>query len=407
MLLSRSKRWCALRGSDRDLARITLHPRRAPVPVNPPVSHPIYQTAAWQFADLKQMDAIFGDAVAHGAKYGTIGMPNNLTLEAAISDLEGMEAAVAGNTGMAVIAAALLTELRPGDRVVVSREGFGWTLGLLRDLEQWGIEHVTVDLSSTEELTAALRHGAAMVIAETISNPRLRVPNLPALTDLAHQFGAKVLVDNTFATPYSCQPAAFGADLVVESATKFLAGHADTVIGVLAGAAESVERIRDRMVRLGSIAAPMDSWLALRGMQTLVVRMARATTTASLLADWLSEQPQVHRVLYPGRSDHPDHLIAQQVLEQGYGAMISFELTPDFAVANQFTRDLNLIHLVHSLGSAQTTLSHPASSTHRLLSAEDLAVSGLHAGFLRMSVGLESPDDLVDDLAQALGNLSA
>lgn len=377
------------------------------MPVNPPVSHPIYQTAAWQFADLEQMDAIFGDALADGAKYGTIGLPNNLTLEAAISDLEGTEAAVAGNTGMAVIAAALMTELKPGDRVIVGAEGFGWTLGLLRDLQQWGIEHVAVDLSSPDELDAELRRGAALLIAETVSNPRLRVPDLPVLTHLAHQHGAKVLVDNTFASPYSCRPAAFGADLVVESATKFLAGHSDTVLGVLAGPSESVERIRDRMVRLGSIAAPMDSWLVLRGMQTLVVRMARAAATAALVAEWLAAQPEVGRVLYPGRSDHPDHQVARRTLDRGFGAMLAFELVPDFEAANRFTRNLEIITLVHSLGGTQTTLSHPASSTHRLLSAKELDAAGLHPGFLRMSVGLEDPDDLVDDLAQALKYLPA
>ncbi|MEU1663927.1 aminotransferase class V-fold PLP-dependent enzyme [Streptomyces sparsogenes] len=392
-------------GRGRDLAHSTLHPRRAPVPVNAPVAHPIYQTAAWQFADLEQMDAIFGDAVADGATYGTIGLPNNLTLEAAISDIEGTEAAVAGNTGMAVIAASLLTELKPGDRVIVGKEGFGWTLGLLRDLRQWGIEHVAVDLSSLEDVTAELNHGAALLIVETVSNPRLRVPNLPALTDLAHRFGAKVLVDNTFATPYHCRPADYGADLVVESATKFLAGHADTVLGVVSGPAQSIERIRDRMIRLGSIAAPMDSWLVLRGLQTLVVRMARATQTAAVVADWLAQQPQVRRVLYPGRSDHPDHQTAMDLLDEGYGPMLSFELPPDFTVANQFTRDLETIRLVHSLGATQTTLSHPASSTHRLLSAEEMRIAGLHPGFLRMSVGLESPDDLIDDLHQALKNV--
>ncbi|MGW6901100.1 trans-sulfuration enzyme family protein [Streptomyces sp. NPDC054919] len=377
------------------------------MPINQPVAHPIYQTAAWQFADLEEMDAIFGDAVANGAKYGTIGLPNNLTLEAALAEMEGTEAAVAGNTGMAVIAASLLTELKPGDRVIVSRDGFGWTLGLLRDLQQWGIEHVTADFSSAEQVTAELRRGAALLIAESISNPRLRVPDLPLLIDLAHQFGTRVLVDNTFASPYLCRPADYGADLVVESATKFLAGHGDTVLGVVSGAAQDIERIRDRMVRLGSIAAPMDSWLVLRGLQTLVVRMARASQTAAALADWLAEQPQISRVLYPGRNDHPDYQTAEKVLAHGYGPMLSFELAPDFTVANQFTRDLETIRLVHSLGAAQTTLSHPASSTHRLLSASDMKAASLHAGFLRMSVGLESLEDLIDDLNQALRNVPA
>ncbi|MEU0567934.1 PLP-dependent transferase [Nonomuraea sp. NPDC005983] len=394
-------------GRERDLAHVTLHPRRAAAPVNQPVAHPIYQTSAWQFSDLEQMDAIFGGKVANGATYGTIGLPNNLTLEAAVSDMEGTEAAVAGNTGMAVIAASLLTALKPSDRVIVSGEGFGWTLGLLRDLQQWGIEHVMVDLTSAEQVTAELRRGAALLIAESISNPRLRVPDLPLLIELSHQYGTRVLVDNTFASPYHCRPADCGADLVVESATKFLAGHGDTVLGVVSGSTQDIERIRDRMVRLGSIAAPMDSWLVLRGLQTLTLRMTRATHTAAVLADWLAEQPQIHRVLYPGRSDHPDHQAAEKVLDQGYGPMLSFELAPDFAAANRFTRDLEIIRLVHSLGAAQTTLSHPASSTHRLLSAPELKTAGLHPGFLRMSVGLESPDDLIDDLDRALKNVPA
>ncbi|MFI5735110.1 trans-sulfuration enzyme family protein [Kribbella sp. NPDC051587] len=390
---------------DRELSRKLLHPRRAAVPINEPVAHPIYQTAAWQFRDIAQMDEVFAGEVPNAATYGTIGLPNNVTLERLVADIEGTEAAVAGNSGMAVLSAALLTLLTPGDTVIVSTQGFGWTLGLLRDLAQWGIRHVQIDLTDLDALYGALQDGPQLVIAETISNPRLRVPDLRRVAEMAHESGALLLVDNTFASPYTATPAALGADVVVESLTKFMSGHTDVVLGAIAGSALLIEKVRDRMVRLGSIAAPMDSWLALRGLQTLVVRMERATGTAGVLAEWLAHLPRVREAIYPGLRQHPDHELASRVLSGGYGAMVSIVLDADRNAMNAFTGALELVTLVHSLGGTATTVSHPASSTHRLLSPMELEAAGLPMGFLRISVGLEHPGDLIDDFQQAFDRM--
>ncbi|SCF76701.1 cystathionine gamma-synthase/methionine-gamma-lyase [Streptomyces sp. MnatMP-M27] len=379
-----------------------LHAPQPVPPQNRPVTPALFQTTAWQFSDLGQMDGIFSGQIA-GAQYGTVGMPNNLALETALGRLEGAEASVVANGGMAAIAGTLLTLLGPGKRVIVGREGFSWTLGLLRDLEQWGLEHTAIDLTDLDAVEAALRDETHLVFAETVSNPRLRVPDLSALSTLTHAAGALLAVDNTFATPFHCTPLALGADLVIESATKFLGGHSDAVLGAVSGKTNVIEPIRRRMVRLGSIAAPMDSWLIQRGLMTFVVRMERASRTAAAIAEWLAAHPAVGRVFYPGLTSHPDQEVAAKVLDRGFGAMVTFELAPDFETVNEFTRRLHDITLVHSLGGTQTSLSHPASSSHRLLSAEELSQVGLHPGVLRMSVGLEEPDDLIAELATALG----
>ncbi|MBV8281494.1 MAG: PLP-dependent transferase, partial [Candidatus Eremiobacteraeota bacterium] len=337
---------------------------RAPAPANAPARLPIYQSAGWTFADLAQVDAIY-ERREHGAIYGADGNPNLIALEAQIGALEEAENALATSAGMAAFAAAFAVTLRAGDRVVASRDLYGNTLRLVDDFARFGIKHALVDASDPSAVELALGDGARLLIVETISNPRLRVADVPALASAAHRAGALALVDNTFATPYHCRPLAHGADLAMESGTKFLGGHHDIIIGALAGAQTLLAPIRTYAVRAGMVPGAFDAWLCARSIETLGVRMARSSRSALALALWLEEQPKVRRAHYPGLTSHPDHATAQRVLDRGFGSMISFEIDGGAAAVDALLSGLRHIALVLSLGGTETTLSHPAKSSHR------------------------------------------
>jgi cystathionine beta-lyase/cystathionine gamma-synthase len=382
----------------------SVHDARASTPANAPARTPIYQSAGWTFADLGQVDAIYERRVA-GAIYGSDGNPNLIALEAQIASLERAPDALVTSAGMAAFAATFMTMLRSGDRVVEAREVYGNTLRLLGDFERFGVSAVRVDATDPSAVEAALAGGARLLIVETISNPRLRVADIQSLAATAHRAGAALLVDNTFATPYHCAPLALGADLAMESGTKFLGGHHDVVIGTLAGSRELLAPIRTFAVRAGMVPGAFDAWLTERSIETLAVRMARGADSALALARWLGGHPKVRRAHYPGLTDHPDHAIAQRVLERGFGSMVSFEIDGGAAAVDRLLARLRHIKLVLSLGGTATTLSHPAKSSHRALTQELRDELGLHDGFLRMSVGIEDVADIQTDLARGLDAL--
>ncbi|HME80439.1 MAG TPA: aminotransferase class I/II-fold pyridoxal phosphate-dependent enzyme [Candidatus Eremiobacteraceae bacterium] len=381
-----------------------VHDARADAPANSPARTPIYQSAGWTFADLAQVDAIYERRIA-GAIYGSDGNPNLLALEAQVASLEGAPEALATSAGMAAFAATFMTILHSGDRVVAAREVYGNTLRLLGDFERFGVSAVRVDATDPSAVDRALSGGARLLAVETISNPRLRVADIPSLGAAAKRAGGALLVDNTFATPYHCTPLALGADLAMESGTKFLGGHHDVVIGTLAGTRELLAPIRTFAVRAGMVPGAFDAWLAERSIETLAVRMARGADSALELARWLASHQKVRRVHYPGLPDHPDHAIAKRVLQRGFGSMISFEIDGGAAAVDTLLARLARIRLVLSLGGTATTLSHPAKSSHRALSQELRDELGLHDGFLRMSVGIEDVADIQTDLARGLDAL--
>jgi cystathionine beta-lyase/cystathionine gamma-synthase len=377
------------------------HGVRPPPPTNAPARPPIYQSAGWTFQDLDQIDAIY-DRVVPGGIYGPDGNPNLLALEATIAALEDAPAALVTSAGMAALAAALLSLLRTGERVVAAREVYGNTIRLLDHLTRFGIETECVDATDLPAVDRALARGARMLLVETISNPRLRVADLSALARAAHAREALLLVDNTIAGPYHCRPLAHGVDIVMESATKFLAGHQDVVIGALAAATQLIEPARVFAVRTGMAPGAFDAWLTARSIETLAVRAEREARNAFALAEWLERHPKVRRVSYPGLPSHPDHAVALRLLDRGFGAMVSFELDGGVPAVNRLLAGLRLIPLVLSFGGAQTTLSHPAKSSHRGLSDEMRRELGIHEGLLRMSVGVEALADLQTDLDAAL-----
>lgn len=339
-----------------------------------------------------------------GVVYGSLGGPNHEALEQLLKVLEGSETALCANGGMTAIAGCLRHLLGPGQRIVAARELFGPTLALLTvDLPAWGAHCDLIDATDLAAVERSLSESdTAIVFAETLSNPRLRVVDIPALAALAHRHGALLVIDNTFASPVLCQPLDLGADLVVESLTKYVGGHYDCLVGGIAGNAELVESMRPAMLRAGQLPSPFEAWLCVRGAQTLALRVTAASQSAALLATWLEDHAGVETVLYPGLASHPDQAIAARMLPRGYGGVLSFVLEGGRPAVERFVDALQLIKLVSSLGGVATTVNHPASTSHRNLSDDDRRRCGIHDGLVRLAVGIEAVEDLQSDLAQAL-----
>jgi cystathionine gamma-synthase len=374
-----------------------------PPSVSRPLAPPIVPAAVFAMDSLEMLDDVT-EGRAPGYIYSRDGNPTQAALERLVARLEGAEAGVACASGMGAIAAALLTGLKAGDRIVAASALYGRTLGLLNGpLAQLGVRAEFVDVCDGPTVARALQSPAAAVVVETISNPLLRVPDLLLIARLAQEAGARLIVDNTFATPYHFRPLAYGADVAVHSGTKFLGGHSDVTIGVVVGQRDFMERVRSTMSTFGAPASAFDCWLTVRGCKTLALRMERAAANASRIAEFLaSAEGEVGAVYYPGLETSPDFVTAARLLERGFGAMVSFELRGGGTAASAFIRGLRRIRLATSLGDVSTTVSHPAKSSHRSLGAEGRAAAGIGEGLIRLSAGIEHIDDIIADLELGL-----
>lgn len=367
---------------------------------NRPLSPPIHQSAGWIFDDIEHADAIYSGA-RDGVSYGSLGAPNQRALEQELARLEGAAAVQVTASGMAALSAVLMTYLNPGARVIAATELFGPTMALLRQLSAWCVETTFVD-STDLDLLARQAHGAKMMLIETLSNPWMRVSDLDAVARIAHDHDCLLVVDNTLATPVVCRPLEHGADIVVESVTKFLSGHSDVILGCAAGSDEVIGPIR-QTVQLGGLAAAAQSaWLASRGLQSAALRIARACDNAMALARWLNDRPEVLAVHYSAWPTHPDAETAARLFPASQSPILAFELAE--SSVDRFISSLTHIRLTSSFGTTATTLTHPASMTHRSLSPEERERYGLHRGFLRLSPGIEPTDMLLSDLDQALSS---
>lgn len=376
----------------------------APAPRGLPTAPPITPATAYWYPDAEDLDAVLGDH-SRGFSYSRYGTPAAAALEEALAGLEGTEAAIAYPSGMAAIHAALLgTGLRPGDALLLSRDVYGATFTLARRFfAEMGVRVELVDATQPDAVRAALeRLRPRAFLFETISNPLLRVADGPALVAAAHAVGAQVVVDNTFATPLLARPAEWGADFVVHSTTKFLAGHGDVTGGVVCTTAERRAALLELNKLVGAVPSPFDSWLALRGVRTLAVRVERQVRTAAALADRLQSLPGVVRVDYPGLPSHPDHALAARLL-RAPGSMIAVDLAGGRPAALALLERCRLWIPATTLGDCWSLLLYPAISSHRALSPEERAEIGIGDGLVRLSVGLEDVDDLYRDLEQALG----
>ena len=369
-----------------------------------PMTPDITVGAASGYRDLGSVDA----AMAAHRGYGRWGTENHRQLEAALTGLEAGRsgtrlAAVAVGSGMAATAVALLSELNHGDHVVVANDCYGTTMTFVRDdLSRFGMSASVVDFQNLEAVKAAIQDRTRVLLCEICTNPLIRVPDLEALARIAHEAGALLLVDNTVPTPVLCQPLSWGADAVIYSATKNLSGHADVIGGAIVGKPAWIEAARAFSHTFGPTLGPFDAWLTLRGMRTLAVRMERHTENAMRLAEFLTHHPAVAAVHYPGLPDDPFCQRARRLLPDGAGALLSFELKGGKQVIDAMLSRLKVVRLMPSLGHVATTLSHPASTSHRGLTAEERARTGITEGLMRCSVGIENADDLVGDFDQAL-----
>lgn len=324
--------------------------------------------------------------------------PSQRSLEAAIAGLEGAELGYVTPSGMAAIALTALALLTSGDHVLIGEGGYCDTEELfLTELPRLGIETAIVDMTDLTAVEAALRPNTRLVLAETITNPGMRVPDLAALAALLRPRGVLLAVDNTFATPVLCRPLSLGADLVVHSVTKFLGGHHDLVAGAVAGPAGLIRRISRSGYFFGQLPGSFDAWLALRGIRTLAARMAWICSSAETVATFLAGHPAVRAVHYPGLRDAPDAEVVRRQLPDGAGGVLVFDLRGERAMATQFMRDLRLIPYAGTLGGVETTICYPP--------VRDAVGAREDVGSLRLSVGLEAPEDVIADLAGALANV--
>jgi cystathionine beta-lyase/cystathionine gamma-synthase len=367
-----------------------------------PTSVPIYQTATFSSADTDELAAITTGEQA-GYTYSRLDNPTVAALGLAVADLHGAESGLAVASGMAAIHAAFLSLLRAGDRLLVGRVGYGQTrVQAVSTFARLGIDVTFVDTTDPDAVAAALAAAPTRVLhVETIANPTCVVADIPTLADLAHAHGALLTVDNTFASPILCRPLEHGADLVVESATKYLSGHSDVMAGAVAGSRERMSAVRAVQVDTGATLSPFAAFLVLRGIATLAVRVERQARTASALAAWLERQDGVARVTYPGLVSHPQRAVAERLLDLG-GAMLSVELAGGRRAGPAFIDALTIPELTASLGSVHTMVVHPPTTSHRALDAAALEAAGITEGLLRISVGLEDEADLRADFAAAL-----
>ncbi len=366
--------------------------RRTPWPesASRPLGTPIQPSVVYASPDPDTLDAQYAGTVP-GYTYAREGHPNASVLATKIDGLEGATDGLVLGSGMAAVTAVLLGLLQQGDHVLGGDQLYGRSLRLMReDLPRLGIATSVADPTDAAAFAAAIRPETRMILLEVVSNPTLRVADIEGIAALAKTRGILLAIDNTFTTPRGFQPFAAGADIVIHSVTKILAGHSDATLGYVAAVDAGLRKaIYDFAVTTGMTPSPFDCWLAERGLYSFDLRYDRAEENASKLADHLAGLPGVKRVLYPTRHDHPDHNRAKSLLGARGGHMVSFEIEGGRAAANRLTRAAPDIAFAPTLGDIGTTLSHPASSSHRGLSAEARAELGISEGFFRVSVGVE------------------
>ncbi len=391
--------------------RVVHSGRRQPLPNFYPTVPPIYLTTTFAYPEYRETDAVFFHQ-RDGYVYSRYGTPTHRALESAVADLEGGDVAFCTASGMAAVHLALLAAGVGRDvPVLLAQDVYGSSLTLAtRVLARLGVPVYTVDVG---DMTAVRRQldtvRPGVVFFEVISNPLTKVADVPTLIEWAHAVGARVVVDNTFTTPFLFRPLEHGADFVVHSATKYLSGHGDVLAGVVVTRKEYASQVETLLRQVGSTLGPMEAWLVYRGLKTLALRFPRQCENAQRIATFLQTHPRVARVYYPGLSDHPDHERATHLFGgRYYGAIVAFEI----AGAGQeevfrFLDSLKLCLPVTTLGDIYTTVLYPARSSHHYLTDEEREALGIGLGLVRLSAGIENGEDLIEDLAHALAQVAS
>ncbi|SCL88993.1 methionine gamma-lyase [Sporanaerobacter sp. PP17-6a] len=365
---------------------------------------PIFQTSTFIFDSAEQGGKRFA-LEEPGYIYTRLGNPTVAEAEEKIALLEGGEAGAATSSGMGAVAASLWTALKAGDHVVASDTLYGCTFSLLNHgLTRFGVDVTFVDISNLEELESAMRPNTKVVYLETPANPTLKITDIEAVSKIAHKVkGCLVFVDNTFSTPYIQKPLELGADVVIHSATKYLNGHGDVIAGFVVGEKKFIEEVKMFGIKdmTGSVMSPFDAYLIIRGMKTLEIRMEKHCDNAIKVAKFLETHPAVKKVYYPGLESFEYYELAKKQMKLP-GAIISFELKGGIEEGKTVMNNVKLAKLAVSLGDPETLIQHPASMTHSPYTPEERAEAGISDGLVRLSVGLETAEDIIADLKEAL-----
>ncbi|MFB5664333.1 trans-sulfuration enzyme family protein [Alteribacillus sp. HJP-4] len=350
---------------------------------------PIYQTSAFTFQDLDDMEEYFQGNKEH--LYTRYSNPNTDDLGRGVANLEGTPAGLAASSGMSAILVGVLASVKPGEHMIVPMDLYGGTYQLFQqELQEWGILVSIVDFNDHEKIISEITDKTRLIYAEAVTNPLLRKEDTRALAAIAEQHQLKLMIDNTFPTPYFYRPYELGADLVVHSATKYIGGHSDVTAGVLAGDENLIAKAKKRLISIGANLSPFESWLACRGLKTLSIRMKQQGDNAAALADWFSQNSPVKAVYYP-----------EDLSDKGNGAMVSIDLGEKYDV-KAFFQSLGWIKIVPTLAGVETTVSYPLNTSHRTVPEEIRQSLGITAGTVRISVGIEDAGDIIDGFAEAL-----
>ncbi len=380
-----------------------MRPVGTPSSLSTPVVTPIMPSVVYASRTPDELDEQY-EGRELGYTYAREGHPNADVLASRIDALEGAEGGIVVGSGMAAVSVVLMGILQAGDHVLGGDQLYGRSLRLMKeDLPRLGIETTLADPTSVESMAAAIQDNTKLVLIELVSNPTIRIADLDGIAALCHEKGILLAVDNTFTTPLAVRPLERGADIVLHSVTKLMAGHSDVTLGyVVAKDPDLNKRMDTFAVTTGMTGSPFDCWLAERGLMSFELRFERAQDNAEKLAAFLADHPKVKRVLYPTRQDHPDAARAQAVLQGVGGNMVSFELDGVRPEANAFTTAAENLAFAPTLGDVSTILSHPPSSSHRALTTQEREAIGITEGFFRVSVGLEKIDDLIAEFERGL-----
>jgi cystathionine beta-lyase/cystathionine gamma-synthase len=365
-----------------------------------PETAPIYLTTAFNVEDLDDLESVYS---VKGYTYIRTRNPNRNALAELMTYLEGGEASIICNCGMAAISTTLISMLESGDHLLSDGTLYGETFDLFsKVLRKAGIEISYADFTDLEAVRKAIKPNTKVFYTETISNPMITLVDVGAIAEIAHRHGAKLVVDNTFTTSVAMKPLELGADASINSLTKFANGHSDAVAGSVTASRQIIQKAYELQVLLGTTGDPFTAWLCQRGIRTMDLRVQKQMDNATKLAAALDANPHVLKVNYPTLESHPQHELAQRILKKGCGGMLSFVMPDDRAKINAFMRKLNIAHYAMTLGGYRTTLSHPVSSSHYGVPEEERQRMGITFGLMRVSVGIEDPNDLIADFNQAL-----
>jgi len=365
------------------------------------VSHskalPIYQTSVFSFDDVESLEAVY-DGKAPGYIYTRNGNPNHDALNELMSCIEEGEAALSYSSGMGAISLSLLAQVNAGDHIIAADVLYGGSFSFLKtELARFNVEVSFVN-PITEDLSQYFRPNTRAVYVETISNPMMDAIDLPAIASTAHRYGAKLIVDNSFATPVICQPLVLGADIVVYSATKYIGGHSDVTAGIVVASKEDIKKIYASGLLFGPTISPFDAWLLVRSLRTLELRIIKHSANAMQLAEFFASHPKIKTTYYPGLPSAPTHKVAERLFYNNcYGGMLSIDLDGGERAVRELFRRLDKIKFVPSLAGVATTTSYPAQTSHRALTDDELRRAGISKGLVRISTGLENIDDVISE----------